>query len=254
MGMKQFVITSAAAKRLIGRALAVHPAVEAAAKEATLVIVAGTTNGYVAEELLKRIDPAAAGRFTRMGFRRGTVTPPGFDDRAVRAQLHGDVIITKGAYLEGKTIFDVADDLTVGDLILKGANAVDLRRGQAAAYIADPQAGTAGAAIRAVVGRRVRLIIPVSTEKRVPDDIATLAAKANAPDAEGPRMLPLPGEVYTELDALEQLTGATATLMAAGGIYGAEGAVWLGLEGTAEQLAAAEHLIGLIGAEPPCKA
>jgi len=47
--MVQFVLTVAAGKRLIGKALAAHPAVQAASRSATLVIIAGTTNGYVAE-------------------------------------------------------------------------------------------------------------------------------------------------------------------------------------------------------------
>ena len=46
--MKQFVITPAAGKRLIGKAIAKHAAVAAAIKKGTVVIVAGTTNGYVA--------------------------------------------------------------------------------------------------------------------------------------------------------------------------------------------------------------
>ena len=47
--MKQVILTPAASKRLIGKALAVHPAVQVALQSATLVIVAGTTNGYAAE-------------------------------------------------------------------------------------------------------------------------------------------------------------------------------------------------------------
>ena len=49
--MKQFVITPAAGKRLIGKAIAKHAAVATAIKKGTVVIVAGTTNGYVAEEI-----------------------------------------------------------------------------------------------------------------------------------------------------------------------------------------------------------
>ncbi len=51
--MKQFLITPAAGKRLIAKTLANHPAIKKALKNGTLVIVAGTTNGYVAEEIFK---------------------------------------------------------------------------------------------------------------------------------------------------------------------------------------------------------
>ena len=53
--MKQFLLTPAAGKRLIGIALAVHPAIQAALSSGTLVIVAGTTNSYIAEEILKNL-------------------------------------------------------------------------------------------------------------------------------------------------------------------------------------------------------
>ncbi len=44
--MKQFLITPAAGKRLIGKALATHSSISDALKNGTVVIVAGTTNGY----------------------------------------------------------------------------------------------------------------------------------------------------------------------------------------------------------------
>ncbi len=61
--------------------------------------------------------------------------------------------------------------------------------------------------------------------------------------------MPIPGEVFTELQALALLTGARAELAAAGGVGGAEGSVWLAVEGTAEQLQAAEKLIDSLAAE-----
>lgn len=53
--MKQFVVTPSAGKRLIAKALTMHPAVLEALKNGTVVVVAGTTNGYVAEEILKSL-------------------------------------------------------------------------------------------------------------------------------------------------------------------------------------------------------
>jgi hypothetical protein len=249
MRLKQFVVTSSMGKRLIGRGMAAHPAVRAVLEQGTLVIVAGTTNAYVAEEVL-----AAAGQdegFRRQGFRRGVTVPPGTP--APPGDLPGDVILVDGTWQKGKQIFDVADDLRAGDVVLKGANALDLDSGRAAVYIGHPQAGTIGAALPAVFGRRVRLIVPVGLEKRIGGDLDEIAAALNAPDAEGPRMLPLPGETFTELDAIELLTGAVAGLVAAGGVCGAEGAVWLAVAGEDEELAAAEALLRSVEDEPPCE-
>jgi hypothetical protein len=49
------------------------------------------------------------------------------------------------------------------------------------------------------------------------------------------------------------LTGAEATLLACGGIYGAEGAAWVGVSGTEEQVQAASALIKSVAQEPPCE-
>lgn len=248
--MRQFTVTPSMGKRLIGKGMAAHPALQAACKEGTLVIIAGTTNGYVAEEVLKalRIDG-----FQREGFRRGTVYAPGFDPRTVAVDFPGDVVLINGAWQKGKTIFDVADSLKAGDLILKGGNTLDLLGEQAAVLIGDPQTGTAGAALRAVVGRRVQMIVPIGLEKRVLEDVRDLAEDLNAADASGPRLLPLPGEVFTELDAIDLLTGATARLVAGGGIYGAEGSSWIAVRGTSEQEQAAADLIQSVAGEPACR-
>jgi hypothetical protein len=119
--------------------------------------------------------------------------------------------------------------------------------------IGHPQGGTILAALAAVVGQRVRLIVPVGVEKRVFDNVNVLAQRCNAPDAKGPRLLPVPGQVFTELDAIKLMTGAEAALIAAGGIYGAEGAAWLGVTGTEEQIEAAVELIKSVAGEPPCE-
>jgi hypothetical protein len=248
--MKQFTLTPAMGKRLIGKGMAAHPAVQAVLKKGTLVIVAGTTNGYVAEEILKTV---GIDGFNRTGFRRGTVFAPGFDPRTVASEFAGDVVLVDGAWQKGKTIFDVADNLKAGDVILKGGNALDLLGRQAAVLIGDPQIGTAGAAIRAVVGRRVRMLVPIGLEKRILEDVRDVAEELNAADATGPRLLPLPGTVFTELDAVELLTGVAARLVAAGGIYGAEGSIWISIRGTAEQEDAAGRLIQSVAAEPPCR-
>ncbi|MGB3943359.1 MAG: hypothetical protein WBK88_01035, partial [Methanothrix sp.] len=93
-------------------------------------------------------------------------------------------------------------------------------------------------------------ILPVGLEKRVSSDLDDLAARLNEPGAEGPRLLPVPGEVFTEFEAIELLTGAKGELAAAGGVSGAEGSVWLAVDGGDEEMAAAEKLLTAVAAEP----
>ncbi|RQW81037.1 MAG: hypothetical protein EHM14_02595 [Methanothrix sp.] len=251
--MKQFVLTPAAGKRLIAKALVTHPSIQAAIRSNTVVIIAGTTNSYVAEEILQTIGQADG--FSRKRFFRGVVLPPWRPTAASgrhqdESGVPGDVVIVNGVWQKGKTIFDVVDDLKEGDVILKGANALDPTRRQAVVMVGLADGGTIGAALRAVVGRRVRLILPVGLEKRVYCDLMDLAAKLNTPGASGPRLLPVPGEVFTEIDAISLLTGAKAELIAAGGVYGAEGSVRLAVCGDTEQMEAAERLIRSVSLEP----
>ena len=118
---KQYLITVEEGKKLISRAVAQSETIQTAAREHTLVIVAGTTNGYLAEALLDRFGQRED--FTRVGFRRGANTAPG-----AKAETgpfaNTDVVIRQGQWLRGRTIFDVAGELGPGDAVVKGANAV----------------------------------------------------------------------------------------------------------------------------------
>jgi len=263
--MKQFMITPASGKRLIGKAVAAHPAVLNALQHGTIVIVAGTTNGYAVEEIFARTgqpacnppvaDSIAGREFSRAKFFRGVTLPASRPTTKTgrlpdESGFPGDVVIVKGIWQKGKTIFDIVDDLQEGDVILKGANALDLVHRRAAILIGHPKAGTIGAALQAVMGRRVRLILPVGLEKRIAGDLDILAEKLNQAGANGARLFPVPGEVLTEIDAINLLTGATAELFAAGGVGGAEGGVWLAVSGNPEQMKAAEDLLKSAAREP----
>jgi hypothetical protein len=252
--MIQCVLTPAAGKRLIAKAVHVHAAVQSALQSGTVVIVAGTTNGYVAEEILRSLDQSEG--FYRNRFFRGITLPHSFAMTESgrlpdESKFPGDVILVKGVWQKGKSIFDVADDLKEGDIILKGANAVDLVNHRAGILIGHPKGGTIAAAIQAVVGRRVRLIIPVGVEKRVPGSLDILAAKLNDPKNQGPRFLPVPGETITELDAVTQLTGCVAEISSGGGVCGAEGAVWLAVSGDSAQEQSARKLLDAVSSEEP---
>ena len=135
MQINQFMITPASGKRLIAKALTNHIPVQKTLESGTLVIIAGTTNGYVAEEILSsqgQIDD-----FSKKKFFRGIVLPSS-QPRTENGRLPdetgfpGDVVIVDGKWKKGLTIFDVADDLIEGDIILKGANALDVNNKKAA--------------------------------------------------------------------------------------------------------------------------
>ena len=232
----QLILTPDQGKELIARAVVAREDVQTAMKETRLVIVAGTTNAHVARLVLEQLGCAEG--FCADGFMRGATKPAG----KPAGEFIGDVIIEKSVYLKGKTIADIGDTLGHGDMILKGANALDLATGETAVLIGSPVLGTAGFALRAAVGRKAKLLVPVGVEKRIGTTMAKAAALANDTGHVGPGLLPLPGEAVTEIDALKALLGVQATLVAAGGIWGCEGAAVFAVEGTEEQLAACRAL------------
>lgn len=120
---------------------------------------------------------------------------------------------------------------------------------QAGVYIGDPKGGTIGAAIQAVVGRRVKLMLPAGLEKRIYGDLNDLALKLNVPDSQGPRLLPVAGEIITEIEAISILTGAKAEQVAGGGVSGAEGSIWLAVSGNEEEIKSTQKLINSVSSE-----
>ncbi len=252
--MIQCNLTPAACKRLIARGIVLHPLIQKALSIRRVVIVAGTTNGYVAEEILKTLKQEK--EFKRSHFFRGVTLPPWRQTTTTgrlpdESHFPGDVVIEQGQWQPGKTVFDVIDQLEQGDIVLKGANALDVLGKKAAIFIGHPKGGTIGAIIPAVIGRRVHLLIPVGLEKRICGSLDEYILKVNTAQSTGPRMIQAPGEIFTELDALKYIAGVDAYLIGGGGVGGAEGSVWLAIEGSESQEALARKVIEEVQAERP---
>lgn len=245
--VKQYSLSIAAGKRLIAKSILNLPSLKRALVKHTVVIVAGTTNSYAAEEILGELGQQEG--FRRECFYRGITLPPSYNTSDV--QFLGDVVIVKGKWEKGLTIFDVVDDLTKDDIIIKGANAINMARREAAVLIGHNKAGTIGVAVQAVTGRRVELIIPVGLEKRITGDIGSIALKVNAPNASGPRYFPIKGNIITELEAVNLLSGVEAELIACGGVSGAEGNYQIAVTGTPEQLDKLDSIVESLINEPP---
>ena len=194
-------------------------------------VLKSIANATVTKTLLSSIGEDG---FTGKHFFRGIVS--GQPVPSDLPEMEGDVVIEKGCYVRGKTVQEVAPSLGAGDIILKGANAVDLKTGEAAVLIGHPEGGTLASIWQACVGRRTKVIVPVGVEKRVDGPVKELCELCCSPDANGARLAAAPGKAFTEIDAIRQLTGVDAKLIAAGGVCGCEGAAWFQCSGTDEQL------------------
>lgn len=247
MRTEQFLITPAAGKRLIAKEIVQRVDMQEALKNRKIVVIAGTTNLYIANELLAMLGSSL--RAVGPAFHRGALPAPGA--AMEKAEFAGDLVITKGRPEFRSDLDAVCYGLEAGDIILKGANAVDLKAGKAAILIGNTEdGGTIIKTSRSVITKRVRLILPVGVEKRVDGPIDELAAACNDPESTGLRMFPAFGEVYTELDAIRQLTGGKAMILAGGAVNGGEGSVLIGVQGgNTEPL---KELMKEIAKEPHC--
>lgn len=242
----QIVLTSSQSKRLIARGIVSWEPLTRAVRSGIVAVGKGTTNAYVAEELL------GGAAFKKHSYVHGRTAPAGVSTEWAGAS-EADVVFEKGERVPGLTAVDAVARMSPGDMFLKGANAINYDLGQAAVFIGHPTGGTLGAALGTIVSRKVRLIHPVGLEKSVPGELA-VAARRIAQEASTGEIYGMwftHGELFTEIEALETLFDVEAVAIGAGGIAGAEGSMRLALFGDRSELDRALAEISEIQKEPP---
>jgi len=235
-------LTVPESKRLIAKGVAQAPFVRRAMEQGTLAVGSGTTNGYVIEEITG--EP-----FDRKTMVTGRTLPHGYS--GPKLDYSGsDLVIREGDRLDISSA-EALPDMGPGDVFVKGANAVNYELNQAAVLIGHPTGGGVGVALGTIMARRICYLHPVGLEKSVCADLDELAAQLNEDaDGKGPTLWVVPGKIFTEIEALEILSGVRTIHISAGGVGGAEGAVWLALFGDREQLDKAAEVIDSVRGEP----
>lgn len=241
------VLTVAQGKRLIAKAVAQLPEVKRALAQGTLAIGRGTTNGYVAEEILGESIPKGE-------YVAGRTLPPGMPGERLGTGQYPDIVLKHGQRLAGVSIADAVADMKPGDVVIKGGNALNYQQREVGVLIGHPCGGTSGDNYGTIISRKLHLIIPIGLEKLVYEDIATLSRTSRCPQvhptAAVPSLFPITGIIVTEIEALHILCGVHARLYSAGGVGGAEGAIWLLLEGEQAALDNALALQASLQSEP----
>lgn len=239
-------LTSSESKRLIAKGVAALPTVQNAKENHTIIVAGGTTNAFVAEELLGvKINDKA-------GYTVGIVTK-GELGISQSTQKTAPFVILKGQPLE-VSWKEYLPKLQLGDIFIKGGSAVD-HTGLAAVMASDSFGGTIGAAQGILSARGIELIVPIGLEKMVPDVRIAVEFMTKSPvdEALGHKvgLIPMLGAtVITELTALESLYNVEAHCIAAGGVDGSEGAVTIAIEGLAEEVRRAIRDIKSLKGEP----
>jgi len=243
----QIVLTVSESKRLIAKGVAKMPIVTEALKNGTVIIAKGTTNTYVAEEIVGRKIPHGA-------YVYGRTYPEKAGKQLKPVEPISEFMLVKGNVQPDVSLSDAVKQLKPGDVVIKGANALDYQKKTAGVLVGGSSAGTSGKIMPYVVARKPHLIIPVGLEKQVAGRVIDIANKMREPIESLnsiPSMFLLTGHIVTEIEALATLTGVTAFQAAGGGIGGAEGAVRLICRGTREQVEEALKIAKQIHGEPP---
>lgn len=239
------VLSVAMSKRLIAKGVKNHPAVKTAYNNGQIGVCRGTTCTYVAEEFLGH-------EIERFSYTTGVTTPknPLQEIKSPETKVH-DVIIRKGEiHTDGETVLAAVKNMNPGDVIIKGANALNYEKNIAGCVVAHPAGGTVGGLWGPIYGKKIKLIIPVGLEKEISFDILKVSALCMDENSSA-TLMPMTGIIITEIEAVKILSGATAYQIAAGGIRGAEGSVRLHIAGTSEQISTMKKILTEIENEPP---
>lgn len=242
----QVVLTPSQSKRLIAKGIVKWEPFKQALRSGIIAICKGTTGAYIAEELL------GAG-FDKRRYVTGRTGPAGGDTSWATADLP-DVVLEEGKRLEGVSVTDIVSRMGPGDIFLKGANAINYDLAQAAVLIGHPTGGTLGATVGTIVSRKVRLVHPAGLEKNLPGDLSGAAQRLAEEDScmgEVYGLWATHGELFTEIEAVDELFGLEGVPVGSGGIAGAQGAVTLSVFGERAELEKALAEIEEIQKEPP---
>lgn len=253
-------LTPAESKRLIAKGVAAMPEVKEALNSGIVIITRGTTDAYVAEEIMQiNAENKAAYDYkiiNKAEYSRGVITHGELKSNQRRGT--GKDFVLKNGKVWDIRPQEVITQFTRTDVFFKGASAVDIW-GEAGVFCASADAGTIGYAMMSLIARDANLIVPVGLEKMVPSvaDAMSVTGVYNYKYSTGRPVVLVPlvrAKVVTEIQALAILFGVSATMVGAGGIGGSEGTVALVIESDESSVDKAFGLINSIKGEKPVPA
>lgn len=231
MSIAQITLTVEESKRLIAMAISIHHKVKETLEQGSIVLKGGSTVSEVSEIISgKRL--GLCGITTG----RGTVINIGLEDARPHVALYkkGEFINIDDSFLEDTL------KLTVKDLIICGANAID-NYGNAAMMTGSLGGGDTPYGFSTWYGEGVPVLIPVGLEKLIPNNIndiikRTGRSKKAYSTGMAVGLIPVIGEIITEVEAIELLTGLCSFPIAAGGLGKSKGSITLDVEGEDRKL------------------
>jgi hypothetical protein len=231
MSIAQITLTVEESKRLIAKAISIHPKVKKTLDQGSILFKGGTTVSEISEIIVgKRL------RLCGITTGRGTVINMGLEDSSPHVALY-----KQGEFRNiDESFLDDVLKLTDKDLIICGANAID-SYGNAAMMTGSLGGGDTPYAFSTWYGEGVPVIIPVGLEKLIPNNINDIIKRTGRrkkvySTGMAVGLMPVIGEIVTEVEAINLLTGLKAIPIAAGGMGIGKGSITFDVEGEKTKL------------------
>jgi len=256
--MKSVVtLTSSESKRLVAKGIVKMEQVQEALRKGIIAIDGGSSGAYVAEELAREIGAELVTKDLRE-FLIGIIAEDGSCLEAVESLKLPVFVKGRIEYVNfpNEDFTQYFSRMTHEDIFIKGGNAVDIN-GKAGGLCAANGGGHLGMWLPHALVAGIPLIIPMTINKTIPTTIekvvealgtTRISTKHSHGMAVG--MLPMPGTVVREIEAISLLTGAEALPIAGSGIGSGEGTVTLVIQGDERQVEEAWNIIQHIKGEP----
>ena len=245
-GRALVTLTCEESKRLIGKGIAALPTVQKAKERGVIGFCICSSAKYVAEELLQEPLPASAPYVCGYVSGEGLYAVPDGQAGKQLVLVDGEPI-----WLDWpkENLTKYIKTMDAHDVIIKSGNILDPNR-KAGTLVGMSNGGEYGKYLPYILSRGITLIVPMTLNKSVPYELDEIISemgitKFNPTRTHGEPcgMLPLPGLVFTECDALETLTGVKALPAAIGGFGDSQGTVALLLRGQEKNVENAWNLI-----------
>jgi len=238
-------LTVGESKRLIAKGIAANKDVRDRLQNGIVIITLGTTNTYIAEELVGLSAP-------RGSFVTGRIYPSAKEDFAKGLTRHPEIILVKGQVSE-ISYTDALARMEANDIVFKGANMLNYAKRQAAVCVGAPDGGTVGKLRKYTDIGKGRWIVPIGLEKETTQDLFEIQQITNSEtqhDKGTVRLNVTQGNIYTEIEAIKEFAGVDVFVTAKGGIDGAEGGVSLLICGSKEEVEKAQNAVKQVIGEP----
>jgi hypothetical protein len=245
-----FTLIPVESRRLIAKAVVQMEEIKIAKEKAYIILNGGTTNGYIAQELLGMRD------LEPQKFAAGTNTHRLLCVTDADKRIPFPIILYKGER-SSKTLPEALQDFHIETVLIKGANAID-PEGNVGVVSSGFDGGTMGATYGTATSQGLKYIFPVGLEKMVAS-VKEAAAWAGAKTLDytigadfGIFCIPN-GIVVTEIEALKILADVEAKHVASGGVGESAGAVTLVIKGEEANVRNAISIVESIKGEPTLK-